>query len=154
MLHGRVDTLRCSVRSQHTFRATAESFLQLVNECCPICEKEQKQREQEGKRRRSTGSLRSNVLFYGECSSEESEILAAFNDDLHQPVDAVIIIGTRLEISDLRDFVEKLCEKAKSGENECITVWVNRESPKLRKVFEIDHHFLGDCDEFASTISA
>jgi hypothetical protein len=48
--------------------------------------------------------------------------LAAFNDDLYQPVDAVIIVGTRLEIGDLRDFVEKLCEKAESGDKECIKV--------------------------------
>jgi len=102
MLHGRVDTLTCSIRSQYNLRVTAESFSQLVNECRSICKEEQKQRELEGKRRRSIGSLRSNVLLYGECSSEESEILAAFNDDLHQPVDAVIIIGTGLEISDLR----------------------------------------------------
>ena len=49
--------------------------------------------------------------------------------------------------------MEKLCEKAKSGENECIIVWVNRESPKIRKGFEIDYPFLRDCDEFALTIS-
>ncbi|KAF1964745.1 DHS-like NAD/FAD-binding domain-containing protein, partial [Bimuria novae-zelandiae CBS 107.79] len=146
MLHGRVDTLRCSIRPQHTFRITAESFPQRVNERCPMCEKEQKQRELEGKRRRSTGSLRSNVLLYGECNPDESEILAAFNNDLHQPVDAVIIVGTRLEIGDLRDFVEKLCEKAKPGNRECLTVWVNREPPKLREDFEIDYLFLGDCD--------
>ena len=154
MLHGRVDTLRCRIRSSHTFRVTAESFPQLVNEHCSICEKEQRQRELEGKRRRSTGRLRPNILLYGEYSPQESEILTAFNDDLHQPVDAVIMVGTRLEIGDLRDFVEELCKKAKSGDNECITVWVNREPPKLSKDFEMDYQFLGDCDKFASVISA
>lgn len=154
MLHGRVDMLTCSIRPQHTFRVTAESFSQLVNERCPICEKEQTQRELEGKRRRSTGTLRSNVLLYGECSPEESEILAAFNKDLYHPVDAVILVGTRLEIGDLRDFVEKLCDKARPGNKECLTVWVNREPPKLRGGFEMDYQFLGDCDKFALAVSA
>lgn len=65
--------------------------------------------------------------------------MTAFNNDLHQPVNAVIIVGTRLEISDLRDFVEELCKKAKSGDNECIIVWVNQEPLKLSKDFKIDY---------------
>ncbi|KAF2463817.1 DHS-like NAD/FAD-binding domain-containing protein [Lindgomyces ingoldianus] len=154
MLHGRVDTLRCSIRPQHTFRVTAESFSHLINDRCPLCEDEQKQRELEGNRRRSTGSLRSNVLLYGECNPEEPEIVAAFNDDLHRPVDAVIIAGTRLAIDDLRNFVGKLYEKAKSDNRKCLIVWVNRESPKIKNDFEIDHVFLGDCDEFTLAMAA
>ncbi|KAF2260529.1 hypothetical protein CC78DRAFT_547433 [Lojkania enalia] len=100
---------------------------------------EQKQRELEGKQQRSTGSLRLNVLLYREGSPEELDILAAFNNNLHQPVNAVIIIGTRLEISNLRDFIEELYENAKSGNKEYITVWVNREPLKLREGFEIDY---------------
>ncbi|KAF2258059.1 hypothetical protein CC78DRAFT_549438 [Lojkania enalia] len=68
------------------------------------------------------GSLRSNVLLYGEYNPEELEILAAFNNNLHQPVDAVIIIGIRLGVGSLGGFMEKLYEKARPGNKKCLTV--------------------------------
>ncbi|XTI87873.1 DHS-like NAD/FAD-binding domain-containing protein [Cenococcum geophilum] len=67
--YSRVNTLKYSIRSQHTF----------LNKQCLICEREQRQRELEGKR-------------------------------------------IRLKISNLRDFINRLCKKAELGSKEYIKV--------------------------------
>ncbi|KAH7111075.1 DHS-like NAD/FAD-binding domain-containing protein [Dendryphion nanum] len=148
MLHGRVDTLRCTIRPRHTLRVTTESFLQKVDAQCPVCEEEQAKRVLNGLRRRSIGKLRTSVLLYNEPNPDDSEAMAAFNDDLSRPVDAVVVVGTRLQIGDLRAFVDDLCQGA--GGTDCMTVWVNRnhQEPGIT----IGHHYIGDCDDFASLL--
>ena len=115
---------------------------------CPICEEEQLKRELRGLRRRSTGKLRTSVLLYNELHPDESEILATFNSDLRQSVDAVIIMGTRLQIGDLRSFVDSLCRGA--GDKERMIVWANRthSEPDIG----VNYQYIGDCDEFASLV--
>jgi NAD-dependent SIR2 family protein deacetylase len=61
-----------------------------------------------GKRLRSVGFLRPNVLLYGEESPDEAQIVDTFNKDLHHPIDAVIVVGTRLYIRSLRQYVEDI----------------------------------------------
>ncbi|KAH7111872.1 hypothetical protein B0J11DRAFT_585799 [Dendryphion nanum] len=151
MLHGRVDTLRCTIRPRHTLRVTTESFLQKINAQCPIFEEEQAKRVFNGLRRRSTGKLRTSVLLYNEPNPDDSEAMAAINDDLSRPVDAVVVVvvvGTRLQIGDLRAFVDDLCQGA--GGTDCMTVWVNKnhQEPGIT----IGHHYIGDCDDFASLL--
>ena len=87
--------------------------------------------------------------MYNELNPDDSEALAAFNDDLSRPVDAVVIVGTRLQISDLRGFVDDLCQGA--GDKECMTVWVNKKHPEPG--IGVDHQYIGDCDDFASLFS-
>lgn len=101
-----------------------------------------------GLRRRSTGKLRTSVLLYNEPNPDDSEALVAFNDDLSRPVDAVVIVGTRLQIGDLRAFVDDLCQGA--GGTDCMTVWVNKNHQE--PCIKIDHHYIGDCDDFASLL--
>ncbi len=50
------------------------------------------------------GLLRPKILIYGEGSPDKSKITAAFNSDLAQPIDVVLIIGTRLSIPTLTEF--------------------------------------------------
>ncbi|KAH6955692.1 DHS-like NAD/FAD-binding domain-containing protein, partial [Ilyonectria sp. MPI-CAGE-AT-0026] len=89
-LHDRADTLVCHIRASHTMQVTPESFPRWAQASCPSCEEEQ------SKRRRDIGILRISVLLYGEDSPSESKIITAFNYDLEYPVDAILIIGTRL----------------------------------------------------------
>jgi NAD-dependent SIR2 family protein deacetylase len=143
MIHGRGDTLRCHKRSSHTVRITAETFSELVQSECPTCAEEQK----EGKMRRCrTGKLRTDVVLYNEPNPYDSDIFDAVDDDLCKPIDAVIIVGTRLLIADLRNFVEDFC-KGVPG-RECLTIWVN--TTHMAPGLDVDYEYIGDCDEFAS----
>ncbi|KAH7132782.1 DHS-like NAD/FAD-binding domain-containing protein [Dactylonectria macrodidyma] len=154
-LHGRADTLVCHLRPSHTIWVTPRSFPRWVLAPCPLCKKEQRKRVMTRKRRRAVGFLRPNVLLYGENCPGEDEITAAFNRDLTQPVDAVLIVGTRLLIPPLANFTERLCKvvRAKSPDN--LVIWVSKESPKLGEGFQslISFEYLGDCDDFASMMS-
>lgn len=154
-LHGRLDTLRCHIHPQHTIKVTPLSFSQLVGTACPDCETENEQRVEKVQRSRSVGFLRPDVLLYGERSPDESEIGDLFKGDLRQPIDAIIIVGTRLDIDSLRGFVVDLCKAAGADNREIITLWVNKEKQKHGQRFGslISYEYLGDCDELASLVS-
>lgn len=69
-------------------------------------------------------------------------------------MDAVIIVGTRLEIRPLKEFAEKPLKSVQSRSSEGTTVWVSTEEPKLRDEFDscIKYRVIGDYDAFASFI--
>jgi NAD-dependent SIR2 family protein deacetylase len=110
---------------------------------CPTCPEEQNKRKM---RRCRTGKLRTDVVLYNEPNPYKSDIFDAVDDDLCEPIDAVIIAGTRLLIADLRNFVKIFCEGGAG--RECLTVWVNttHKAPGL----DVDYEHIGDCDEFVS----
>jgi len=100
----------CHIRPSHTRRVTPRSFRRWVMAACPSCGREGMKRAARGKRKGTAGFLRPKVLLYGEHCTDEAEITAAFNDDLKQPVDAVLIFGTRLSIESFGEFVSQLCK--------------------------------------------
>lgn len=103
---------------------------------------------------RSVGFLRPGVLLYDEHSPDESKFNITFKDDLQQPIDTIIIVGTRLDIDSLRSFVEDLCRTAQSENRNILTLWINKERQKHGKKFAslLRYEYIGDCDEFASLV--
>jgi len=106
------------------------------------------------KRPHGAGFLRPRVLLYGEDCPDELEITNAFKNVLRKQVDAVIIVGTRLEIRSLKEFAENLLKSVQSRSSAGTTVWVSTEEPKLGDEFDscIKYKVIGDCDTFASFI--
>jgi NAD-dependent SIR2 family protein deacetylase len=98
------------------------------------------------------GFVRPKVLLYGENCTEEAAITAAFNDNLREPVDAVLIVGTRLQIPSVWDFAKRLSKMVRARDPDNMVAWVNEEPPKLGPLFEslITHRYVGDCDAFAN----
>jgi NAD-dependent SIR2 family protein deacetylase len=103
-----------------------------------------------GKRSHGVGVLLPKILLYG--AGPESVIGDGLLNELFQKVDAVIIAGTRLQIKAAKTLAAELCRAAKwrSG----LTVWVNKERPPRDFESLLDYVTLGDCDEFASLITA
>ena len=64
--------------------------------------------------------------------------------------------GTGLKIPAMKKFAAELCHSAKWGNGDGMTLWVNKERPKLGSEFDslLDYVILGDCDEFTSLVSA
>ncbi|KAL6405627.1 hst4p protein [Ilyonectria robusta] len=91
---------------------------------CPECEKEQSDRASAGKRRRTIGFLRTNVLLYGENCPNEASIIAAFNHAIAQPIDAVLIVGTRLSIPSLAGFAKRLCRVVRETSPDNLVIWL------------------------------
>ncbi|KAM7210025.1 DHS-like NAD/FAD-binding domain containing protein [Rhypophila decipiens] len=153
-LHGRADTLMCHLRLSHTMQVTPRVFQRSVMKICPVCKKEQTERAKAGKRMRAVGILRPKVLLYGESCPDETEITAALNSDLEEPIDAVLIVGTRLSIPSVFNFTKRLCEVV-AGRPEGLVVWVSKEPPRIDDTFRayIGVEYIGDCDDFARMIS-
>ncbi|KAH7111419.1 DHS-like NAD/FAD-binding domain-containing protein [Dactylonectria macrodidyma] len=152
-LHGRADTLRCHKAPGHRTGVDPQSFERLVTTPCTKCEMENKSRQQEEKRTRRGGFFRTDVLLYGEHSPDESDFLEVFQRDLQQPIDALIVVGTRLRIHSLKQFVRQVCKVVRLHSTDGMTVWVNKLDPKPKELrSSIKHEFLGDCDDFASLI--
>jgi NAD-dependent SIR2 family protein deacetylase len=151
-LHGRADTMICHMNPTHTKQVSAKSFTKLAMAPCPYCKRLQKQRTREGRRPRSVGFLRPKVLLYGEDCPDESAITAAFKEDLREPVDAVLIVGTRLSIPSVLEFAKRLSKTVRARDPDNMVVWVNKEPPKLGARFKpfINYEHRGDCDAFAS----
>ncbi|OCK74313.1 DHS-like NAD/FAD-binding domain-containing protein [Lepidopterella palustris CBS 459.81] len=154
-LHGRLDTLVCQKRSTHSVQITPEDFEQRVISQCLECVEADKARVEKGKRSHGVGVLLPKVLLYG-AVPDESVIGDMAEGDLLQMVDAVIIAGTRLQIRPVKCLAEELCRAVKRAEGGGLSVWVNKEGPKLGPKLDslLDYKFLGDCDEFASLVSA
>jgi NAD-dependent SIR2 family protein deacetylase len=149
-LHGRLDTLVCQRRSIHAFQVLPEDFQSRVMSPCPDCETVDKERVQMGKRSHGVGVLLPKILLYG--AGPESVFGDRLLNEMFQKVDAVIIAGTRLQIKAAKTLAAELCRAAK-GRNG-LTVWVNKERPPREFESVLDYVTLGDCDEFASLISA
>jgi NAD-dependent SIR2 family protein deacetylase len=149
-LHGRLDRMMCHRYSQHLVNVTLDTFSDRVGASCPTCQKEDSERMANGKRSHGMGFLRPKVLLYGEDCPDEEKIIQEFKSDIRGPVDVVLIVGTRLQIPSLKDFVLRLCRQVRRRKG--ITVWINKENPKLGLSIEslLDFQFIGDCDEFAS----
>jgi NAD-dependent SIR2 family protein deacetylase len=62
-----------------------------------MCEEINKERVNDNKQLRSVSFLRRNVVLYDERSPDESKIKDVFKDDLQQSIEAIIIVGTRVE---------------------------------------------------------
>ncbi|KIV98413.1 uncharacterized protein PV09_09763 [Verruconis gallopava] len=161
-LHGRLDRLRCHIYSQHTVSVKQQPLRKLLGARCPVCDKKNEERIREGKRLHSVGFLRPDVLLYNESDGADPEIMKAFEEDLHQNVDALIIVGTTLHIPVLQEFATKICRKMKesrgkmhSPRNTGMVLWISKEKSKVRAKLKslIDSEFLQDCDEFAVQIS-
>ena len=93
-LHGRLDTLVCQKRSIHTLRVAPKDFQQRIISPCPECEEADKERVESGKRSYGVGVLLPKILLYGAGPNGST----VGGDDLHQTVDVIIIVGTRLKI--------------------------------------------------------
>ena len=88
------------------------------------------------KRPHGAGFLRPRVLLYGENCPDELEITNAFKNVLRKRVDAVIIVGTRLEIRLLKEFAGRLLKSVLLRRSKGTTVWVSKEEPKLGDEFD------------------
>jgi len=145
--------MMCHIYSQHTVEVTTDTFTDWVTAPCPLCQEEDLKRVSMGKRSHGCGFLRPKVYLYGpgELCLDEKEVLSNFNCDLREPVDAVLIVGTRLQIPDLKTFAQRLCKQTRRRKG--IVAWINKESPKLGTSFEslLDFQLIGDCDDFASS---
>ncbi|RMZ86735.1 hypothetical protein DV736_g6039, partial [Chaetothyriales sp. CBS 134916] len=151
-LHGDLDTLRCTVcASQWTWTSNeTEIFLEGCAPKCQKCAAKSDQRQATGKRALSVGSLRPNVVLYGEDHPSNALLSPFVPFDLGSQPDMLIIMGTSLKVFGLQKIVKQFANtvhEQKNGKGRVI--FVNRTKP-AESVWDsfIDYHVSMDCDDW------
>ena len=144
-LHGRIDLMRCHQCSER-FQWAADLAKGPALALCPgLCQQRAERRASMGQRPVALGLVRPGLFLYGEANPDEEQIVTRWSKDIRKCPDAVVIIGTRLEVPGARKLAADLCRTVK-GKRRGTTVWINAERPpsRLEKLFEYVFHGDGD----------
>jgi NAD-dependent SIR2 family protein deacetylase len=155
-LHGDLDTLRCTVcATQFTWTDNeTEIFEEGCAPRCVKCSSKSDARQANGKRGLAVGSLRPNIVLYGE-DHPSNAILNPFPayDASCQP-EVLIIMGTSLKVYGLQKIVRefaKAIHSLKNGKGKVI--FINRTRP-AESTWDntIDYFVSADCDEWVADL--
>ncbi len=155
-LHGDLETLRCTVcATQFTW---TENETKIFEEgCAPECVKctsKSDARQATGKRGLSVGSLRPNIVLYGEDHPANSVLNPFPAYDASCQPEVLIIMGTSLKVYGLQKIVREFAKAIHSLKNEKgKIVFVNRTRP-AESVWEntLDYYVSMDCDEWVADL--
>ena len=150
-LHGDMETVRCNI-CQRTKNWTAneqEAFLKGDTLVCQECELEDVVRQAAGKRGSAVGSLRPNIVLYGESNPMETEIGSTISHDLTFGADLLLIMGTSLQVHGLKAIVKEFAKAVHSKKSGKV-IFVNLSEPS-KSVWKdtIDYWIEMDCDTWA-----
>lgn len=103
-----------------------------------------------GKRSHGIGRLRPRMVLYNEHNPDEEAIGRVVTADLRARPDALIVVGTSLEIPGVKRIVKEMCGVVRGRKNG-LAVWINRSPPPMVNGFEDcwDLVVAGDCDRVA-----
>ena len=155
-LHGDLVSLRCLNNCAATCAwqdMHNKDFLRGEAPECPSCAETNSDRLRRGKRTTKIGSLRPNVVLYGEQNPSESELSSIIQHDLRLAPDLILILGTSLKVHGLKilvkEFAKAVHERKKPGK----VVFINNTAPSP-SVWDgvIDYWVQADCDKWAQDL--
>ena len=140
-LHGRLDTLFCE-RCLQTYPFDRSLFQnETVTAQCDGCLKfPVRTRSGRTSAPARPSLLRPRMLFYDDLLDLDVDLIdAAFNFDMQQTVDTVLVVGTSLtsDVQGARNMVRRLCDPDCGGRKH--TIWINPQPPPedLETLFNI-----------------
>lgn len=149
-LHGSLENMVCTkCNVLKPFDATL--FQGAQPPPCEVCVAHDEVRtEQAGKRSHGIGKLRPRMVLYNEHNPDDEAIGAVMRADIRARPDAVIVVGTSMEIPGVKRMVREMCGVVR-GRKEGDAIWINRGPPPTAKEFEDcwDLIVSGDCDAVA-----
>ena len=131
-LHGDLVSLRClnNCASTCTWQEYHnKEFLRGGAPECPSCAETNSDRLRRGKRTTKVGSLRPNVVLYGEQNPSENELSSIIQHDLRLAPDLILILGTSLKVHGLKVLVKEFAKAAHGGKKPGKVVFVNHTAP-------------------------
>lgn len=153
-LHGDLRSMRCELcRTTCEFDRSQESLL--LNGTapeCQFCRSKDRGRRDQGKRGTTIGSLRPNIVLYGEEHPSADAIGEITTHDLALFPDMLLILGTSLHVHGLKILVREFAKAVHSGA-EGKVVFVNLTKPP-ESVWKgiIDYWVAMDCDEWIKSL--
>lgn len=153
-LHGDLRSMRCELcRTICEFDRSQESLL--LNGTapeCQICRSKDRGRRDQGKRGTTIGSLRPNIVLYGEEHPSADAIGEITTHDLALFPDMLLILGTSLHVHGLKILVKEFAKAVHSGAGGKV-VFVNLTKPP-ESIWKgiIDYWVAMDCDEWIKSL--
>ncbi|EXJ89025.1 hypothetical protein A1O3_02089 [Capronia epimyces CBS 606.96] len=155
-LHGDLEKLRCTMCATQ-FEWTDEEtdiYLQGAAPSCPKCKAKSEQRQASGKRGLATGSLRPNIVLYGEDHPSNTLLTPLIPFDAGSQPEVMIIMGTSLKVFGLQKIVREFAKAVHARKNgKGRVIFVNRTRP-AESVWEgiIDDFVAMDCDDWVEDL--
>ena len=157
-LHGDLELLRCTL-CQETYpwsKEATEEFLNGLAPECSRCAMKSCNRRERGKRGVAVGSLRPNIVLYGEEHPFNQSLAPLIPFDLSSGPEILIIMGTSMRVHGLQKLVKEFAKKIharKDGKGKVI--FINRTRP-AESAWEnvIDSYVEMDCDDWVGDLKA
>ena len=149
-LHGSLENMVCS-KCNYLKDFDATLFNGPSPPPCLVCMANDEIRtEHAGKRSHGIGRLRPRMVLYNEHNPDDEAIGTVVSADLRARPDAVIVVGTSMEIPGVKRIVREMCGVVR-GRRDGVAIWINRGPPPIGKEFEEcwDLVVAGDCDRVA-----
>lgn len=155
-LHGDLEKLRCTMCATQ-FEWTDEEtdiYLQGAAPSCPKCKAKSEERKASGKRGLATGSLRPNIVLYGEDHPSNTLLTPLIPFDAKCQPEVMVVMGTSLKVFGLQKIVREFAKAVHARKNgKGRVIFVNRTRP-AESVWEgiIDDFVAMDCDEWVDDV--
>lgn len=153
-LHGDLRSMRCELcRTICEFDRSQESLLlNGIAPECQFCRSKDRGRRDQGKRGTTIGSLRPNIVLYGEEHPSADAIGEITTHDLALFPDMLLILGTSLHVHGLKILVKEFAKAVHSGAGGKV-VFVNLTKPP-ESVWKgiIDYWVAMNCDEWIKSL--
>lgn len=156
-LHGDLQLLRCTFcRAKCSWDEQGREALLLNGKApvCQLCHTQDQDRRDRGKRGTRIGSLRPNVVLYGEENPSADAIGAISTNDLALAPDFLLILGTSLHVHGLKILVKEFAKAVHTrAASKGKVVFVNLTKPS-ESVWKgvIDYWISMDCDQWVNTL--
>ncbi|MCJ1360944.1 hypothetical protein MMC16_000039 [Acarospora aff. strigata] len=151
-LHGNLKDLRCTLCQKlcKWDEEHEETFLGGQAPQCNACVINDEHRRGRGKRGTAVGTLRPNVILYGEEHPAEDALAQITTHDIALAPDVLLILGTSLRVHGLKILVKEFAKAVharKAGKGKVI--FINRTKPCESAWNEIIDWWVGmDCDDW------
>lgn len=156
-LHGDLQHLRCDLcRATCAWEEEFREALLLDGKApvCRLCHTQDRERRDRGKRGMKIGSLRPNVVLYGEENPSADAIGAISTHDLTLVPDVLVILGTSLHVHGLKILVKEFAKAVHAraaAKRKVIFVNLTKPSESVWKGV-IDYWIAMDCDQWVSSL--
>ena len=155
-LHGDLRALRCTLCQQTCEWEDRHSVRLLAGKAptCQLCAASNQDRQDRGKRGTKIGTLRPNVVLYGEEHPSADTVGEITASDLTMNPDVLLILGTSLHVHGLKTMVKEFAKAVHAkagGKGKVVFVNLTRPSESVWKGV-LDYWVSMDCDKWVDSV--
>lgn len=155
-LHGDLEKLRCTMCAKQMDWTDEETeiYLDGAAPSCQSCRMKSEERQASGKRGLAVGSLRPNIVLYGEDHPSNTLLTPLIPFDAGCQPEVMVIMGTSLKVFGLQKIVREFAKAVHSHKNgKGRVIFVNRTRPAETTWDGVIDDFVAmDCDDWVEDV--